>query len=296
MVTTPISPSADSEHAVSASLPWQILEYWHLLSLDAPTVAVAWSWAFAHAAGEAMPWLNALALGLATWLLYVADRLLDGLATTKGLRERHHFHARHRKAFLAAAFPAACLVGWLAITQLDHAQLLNDLKLSTAAFAYLLCVHLPLRLTANLFPKELAVAIIFATACVIPAWSQAPAPHAWLLIAGLLFAMLCWLNCIAIETWEATAVTRLHAATRRIGSHLRGTCFGLSVCACGVALAAAVAGRKGFAVLALCVAASAMLLRVLDEKYMTPLQLRAAADAVLLTPLAALLLQLSRLR
>ena len=84
--------------------PYTLLRYWHLLSLDAPTVAALWCWAFRRATRLPLaPWLP-LALAMGTWLFYVADRLLDAqLSPEAALRERHRFHDRHRGWFLAIA-------------------------------------------------------------------------------------------------------------------------------------------------------------------------------------------------
>ncbi len=51
--------------------------YWHLLSLDAPTVAVLWAWSFDRAVGCPTPSVRSPCSALGTWLIYVADRLLD---------------------------------------------------------------------------------------------------------------------------------------------------------------------------------------------------------------------------
>ena len=53
------------------------LALWHLLSLDAPSVATVWTIAIAHAAGVDLPWTSAAAMFIAVWILYAADRLLD---------------------------------------------------------------------------------------------------------------------------------------------------------------------------------------------------------------------------
>ena len=53
------------------------LRYWHLLSLDAPTVAGLWCWAFGRAVRLHLSPRLPVALALGTWLFYVADRLLD---------------------------------------------------------------------------------------------------------------------------------------------------------------------------------------------------------------------------
>ena len=146
--------------------------WWHLLSLDAPTVAALWSWFFASAMHLRMPLTQALMLGLATWLLYVADRILDGLGwhPDSRLHERHHFHARHRTAFLVAGAILTVLLVWSVFTRLRPEALHEDSIILLCALAYLAAVHRRGR-KARWLPKELAVAIVFSAATAVPAWS-----------------------------------------------------------------------------------------------------------------------------
>ena len=64
------------------------LELWHLLSLDAPTVAVLWTWFIAASVHIALPLTSLLAMGLVVWMLYAADRLLDARLLHGRLRTR----------------------------------------------------------------------------------------------------------------------------------------------------------------------------------------------------------------
>src|SRR6202020_3346732 len=50
------------------------------------------------------------------------------------------------------------------------------------------------------WPKELAVAVLFAAGATLPSWHEA---RSWVDLATfVLFALLCWINCAAIEKWE----------------------------------------------------------------------------------------------
>src|SRR5271156_1049832 len=82
---------------------------WHLTSLDAPTVAVVWTLAFAWAARVHLPIWLPIVLALAAWSFYIGDRLLDARNARTPLRERHHFHWRHRRIFLPLAVTSAIL-------------------------------------------------------------------------------------------------------------------------------------------------------------------------------------------
>ena len=144
-----------------------------------------------------MPILPALLLGLGTWLLYVADRILDRLRPGERLRERHYFHARHRTAFVIAASFLFLPFAWYVFTRMRREAFHDDLYIGVFALLYLLVVHrriAPLRL-----PKELAVAVLFAAATAVPAWSRVTVGREQLIPAVVFFALLCWINCAGIE-------------------------------------------------------------------------------------------------
>lgn len=63
-----------------------LFRLWHLSSLDAPTVAIVWSLAFAWTANVRLPWWVLVLLPLGVWTVYVADRLLDARA---GIQSSH---------------------------------------------------------------------------------------------------------------------------------------------------------------------------------------------------------------
>jgi hypothetical protein len=276
----------------SRSRLWAVPVYWHLLSLDAPTVAVLWASSFAHAA-RIDPSANALAvLGIGTWLIYVADRLLDARAACSrlrhNLRERHFFHARHRRAFLVAA-AAALLVLLRLVRTMPAAARRGDALLFAISILYFAAVHLPFTRTKRAFPRELAVGILFACATAVPAWSGPNAPHAALRFPVALFAGLCCLNCLAIEIWEQPV---------RPGSRISVPAIAACIAAASTALILVVRNSANVR-LAASVFASAILLLALDRLHRRftqrapgpdasasfHLALRVAADAALLTPL-----------
>ncbi len=274
---------------------WGVPIYWHLLSLDAPTVAVLWAWSFARAT-EVHPSAIAIAiLGIGTWLLYVADRLLDASSPRHpALRERHFFHARHRTLLLqAAAVAGALLVGLICI--MPAGARLEDTILFAVAMSYFAAVHLPVLRMRRWFPREIAVGIVFALATAVPAWSAAGSAHAQLSGLVMLFAGLCSLNCIAIEIWEHSA-----PSTRPIT--VPTLLVGLAITAVTLWL---VSGNRSAIAFWICAASlvSTILLFALDrlhrsftrrnappeERAQFLLILRVAADAALLTPLLLVL-------
>jgi hypothetical protein len=265
------------------------LHYWHLLSLDAPTVAALWCWAFGLAAHLRLAlWLPA-ALALGTWLFYVADRLLDAqFSPSSLLRLRHHFHRQHRRRFVAAALLIGIALALL-VARMPHSLLLAYCALGAVSLLYLAVVHLPHRQPSNpprWFPKELAVGLLFAAATALPAWDEArrrtagmPRHHPLLLLCPL-FAALCWLNCMAIEEWEAGHSGR-HARLLAVGTAAAGL------------LCLTELFSDGARLLALLAVGSASLIVLLDRSRLTAAARRVAADLVLLTPL--LLLAVPRL-
>jgi hypothetical protein len=258
------------------------LRFWHLASLDAPSVALTWSLSFAWAARVRLPlWVPAL-LMLAVWAVYVADRLLDarnGLRSGNllALRERHLFHWRHRRVFLPLAVVAAVAAAFLVIALMPTGARERDSVLAAASLVYFTRV-LAGRGLRPTFPKELLVGLLFTAGCVIPAWSRSASPGATLLTPAVFFAILAWLNCHAIDRWEAAAN---NTAPQRI-----------AFTACIVAVAGLLAAalllhvQPRSAALLAAGAMAALLLALLDavRGRLAPVALRAAADLALLTP------------
>ena len=261
--------------------PHTLLRYWHLLSLDAPTVAALWCWAFGRAARLWLaPWLPA-ALALGTWLFYVADRLLDArLSPESTLQERHRFHHRHRRWFLGVAAPVALALALL-VARMPRSLIADYCVLGALSLLYLGLVHLPARArgkSLRYFPKEFVVALLFAAASALPAWDEArrramgmPRHHPLLLLCPI-FAALCWLNCVAIEDWEH------HRRSWRIQ-----WLAVLTIAASSAALFELM--NRPARWLAVAAILSAAIFLSLDRSRLTATGRRIAADLALLTPL-----------
>ncbi len=266
------------------------LRFWHLASLDAPTVAVVWSLAFAWAAHTLLAaWVPVL-LALGTFAVYVGDRLLDARAALCSgnpgyLRDRHWFHWRHCRVLALLAAAAAAVAAVLSFALMPAAIRQCDSVLAAAALAYFSGVHAQRRQIVPRFvfaSKELLVGILFASGCAAPTLSRmhfAANPRLWPLLAAFaFFAALAWLNCCAIERWESGDA-----------SHVSAPAVLLFIL--GLLLADAFTrSAPRIAVLLIAGAAAVLLLTFLDgfRTRLTPLALRTAADFVLLTPLALL--------
>jgi hypothetical protein len=299
-----------------------VVAFWHLASLDAPTVAVVWSLAFAwawqiHVTAQVM-----LVLALTVWCAYVCDRLLDarildrrtgldsptGVIRT-GLRERHYFHWRHRRLLTPLAAAAACIAGAAAMTLLPHLARARGLVLAASALVYFSGVHATPRAGQGrlvLFwpiSKESLVAVLFAAGCILPAWPRFHASgaqefsHVWFWIPAIYFAAVAWLNCRSIAKWESADEAGSSSFDHEGRAHFEGAGHrtnlkaALLIAFVGL-LFGMIAGAWHPRVAALLTAGgvSALLLALLDgtRGRMTPLALRAAADLVLLIPLVIL--------
>ena len=285
-----------------------LIARWHLLSLDAPSIAALWTWFVAWSAHVPISPLAPLAMFLAVWTLYAADRLLDARAITLSSRSRpfvpwsgdtdlearHLFHARHRPRFLRA-IGTACLALAIIVPRLPASALRLDAVLGTMLVAYLLLIHATP--AARRLPKEIAVGVFFAAAVFIPTIARQPALRRSLLPSALLFGALCSLNCLCIYGWEhahanrahhasvmlresSSSATGPHSLTRLALGHLRP----LHLLVITLALLLAWFGRQPIA-LAIALAAAALLALDRLQPRLNRIDLRASADLVLATPL-----------
>ena len=197
-------PPAESLASVP---PWL---WWNILSLDAPAVAVVWALLFARASHVEVPAATIAVLALVVWVVYLADRLLDGWSTidSRALKERHRFCQRHRAAVCTLGVLGVLAGAWLAYKGLNAAEVRAGMILAGLVGAYMLCVHLGGSAASRLFPKEIAVGVLFAAGTALPIWSQ-PSAFSWDgLFSWVLFGLVCVLNCLAIECWEDKTAVR----------------------------------------------------------------------------------------
>jgi hypothetical protein len=181
------------------------LALWHLLSLDAPTVAVLWTWFIASANHVHLPLSSASAMAITVWMLYAADRLMDARLLDSNpthhedLEARHLFHYRHRPAFLTGILLSSIALATL-LPRLEAEAIHLYLILGGLVCGYFILIHATH--SAHRLPKEIAVGLCFAAATFIPTVARRPDLRLPLLPFALLFATLCSLNCLFIYAWE----------------------------------------------------------------------------------------------
>ena len=273
----------------------RLLVWWHLASLDAPTVAVIWSLALAWTTRVHLdPWIPLL-IACGTWTVYAGDRLLDAHRSIRSgnvtlLRERHYFHWRHRRKFVPLAAFTATISVVLILRLMPLAIREHDSVIAGAALAYFSGVHSRARFPARLrriVSKEFLVGVLFTAGCAAPSfshlnWKVAGTATLWsIVVCVAFFAVLAWLNCSLIESWESNLDR----------SRIRKFTVLICTTACAIAIALWFAQARASALIWTGVA-SALLLFVLDSRRqrITPITLRALADLVLLTPAVLILL------
>ena len=257
-------PLAPPRQAVFAPLA-----YWHLLSLDAPTVATLWLCFISRATHTPLAPAFPAAMFLIVWILYALDRLLDARSIRKPgiLEARHHFHNKHRQAFSAGMAVASLAVPLLLIaSHLPVRTLRLYAALASALMLWLLSVHLN---PTRILPKELVTGLFFSAALWVPFARPGT------LIPALLLAALCTLNCIYIHSWENPASAPAHPTTVLIRLNLPQA-----------SLALILIGLLRSTPISLAIASSVASLMLLAEvrHRIHPTTLRAAADLALLTP------------
>ncbi len=276
---------ARSGSAGRARLRSRVLARWHLLSLDAPSVAAVWIWFIARCTRVQLPWTAIAAMFCAVWVLYAGDRLLDARELTRGgeangLEERHFFHFRHRGAF-RCGIAAACV----ALAALLPAMTAHEVKLYLTLGAMLAGWFFVIHSGTKPLPKEFVVGIFFASAIFIPTVARAPWLRGELLAPAVLFGMLCSLNCLFIFAWEhdGSAHSDAHVSTRLAAGRAVWLGCWLAVASLAILPAMSTAPRE----ILLAVALSAVLLVLLHglHRHLDRTTLRALADLVLLTPL-----------
>lgn len=183
--------------------------YPNLLSLDAPLVAVAWLYMFAKTwRVDYLPTTIYITLGLAVWVIYVVDRLLDGLMKRGGgekLESRHEFHSKHRKIFglmaVVVGLTALILVIAQFMTKIYGYAVFGGLMVSGFFTLSILADH---RHHEIPYAKNIIAGLAFAYGTAMLAFAYTGFEGIRLLMSPELicFVVLCILNISAIDLWE----------------------------------------------------------------------------------------------
>lgn len=150
-----------------------------------------------------------MALALAVWAIYIADRLLDGLIHGQKsalIQARHRFHTRYRRLFYAAA-SLSLLASTFLVVQVFPWSVFHYLVVGLV----LLASFFVLSLASERQPgeesrtKNLLAGCTFAFGTAMIAHSFIPGTSVSELLWSrelLCFAALCALNIASIDVWE----------------------------------------------------------------------------------------------
>ncbi|MDE3084869.1 MAG: hypothetical protein KGJ37_06605 [Verrucomicrobiota bacterium] len=266
-----------------------------VLSLDAPAVAVLWQWLLARTARATLAWHHVFILGAAVWLVYAADRWIEGwrLAPAQVLTQRHWFYLRWRWPIFLGWLGVAAADLTAVFLRLDSREITAGFILLAPVLVYLLSHQLVHRDHPWRAPKELCVALLFTAGVLCFPLVREPRAFRRLVVPAMLFGALCLANCALISLWE-TEVDHTHGQTSLAlqypHSHrlVRALPWLLAILAAGFA-----AGESGAVrIVSLCAAASGLFLGAVDLAHTRcGRQLaRVLADVALMTPLIPLLL------
>lgn len=269
-----------------------------------------WTWFLARVNHIRLSADAVSAMGIAVWLLYAADRLLDARSISmSGFHEaatriheheaRHYFHHRNAKLFRGGIILASVALSFL-VPRLTQQSIHLYLVLGAVLFGYFILIHAKNNAIgresgkSSRLPKEVAVGIFFSAATFIPTVAREPQLRLALLPGALLFAVLCSLNCLFIYIWEhpvagehpAPAASRVHPVTAIALRFLPA----LTTAAAGIAVVLSVADRQlPWQISAACGLSTALLPMLHRKRHIfAPTPLRAAADLCLLTPVLLL--------
>ena len=280
---------------LSDAFPWerQLWLWPHLLSLDAPLIAVLWQVLLTRDLGIHVSWGEPFVLALCVWSVYVGDRVLDVMRPrTAGWEPaRKTFYRDH---FRIASTVGLCLLSTvlpLAYYLLKRSTFYAGLALTVPLLSYLIFVHLaPVRWRAR-WPREMAVACVFTLGVFLAVWVGDGRNLHPLWAPAILFSLLCWANCCAIETWEWQE--NVHHIE---GEPSRSTWWAaqyLTLLTLGIACLAALMGYMALAPLRFSLAVffsgAALATLATCRSYLPMNGLRVVADLALCTPLLVLL-------
>jgi hypothetical protein len=259
--------------STSTRVSSRALAGWHLLSLDAPTVAAVWTWFVARASGVRLPWESIAAMFCAVWVLYAADRLLDARGTV-GLEARHLFHREHGRGF-RWGIAAACVALALLLPRMSGAAVRMDVGLGALLVGWFVVIHSG----EKPLPKEFVVGIFFAAAVFVPTAARRPELRAELVLPAALFGAVCCLNCLFIFAWEHEGIAMPvgHGFTVTASRWAAWLGVGLAI--------GCLADGGNLVVRAAGLSVGLLVVVHLARKRIERTTLRAFADLVLLTPL-----------
>jgi hypothetical protein len=114
--------------------PWWV--WVNVLGLDAVAATLVWMRLFAWSCRARMAWEEYAVLGGAVWILYMADRMMDGWMRQGPREERHVFASRHWRVLVPAMLAVGGACAWLLLYRVPESVLSAGWKLGAGVAGY----------------------------------------------------------------------------------------------------------------------------------------------------------------
>lgn len=276
----PISPDRATR---SSPLLWL-----NVVCLDAPLVAICWQWIFAHSFRLSVPLGHWAALFLTAWIIYLADRLGDSLSVVAGEPKsmRQQFCLRHKNIWFVFMICIGVLDLIVVLRAVNYETALLGGILGAFTIGYLAINHAYSQIWETIPLKEFIIGSLFAAGTLMGVTPHIFAERSAMILAAILFAALCSLNCASIAIWERELdrIQGKHSIATRwahANSFARMLLFFLPAASVLLCLF----DPEAWPVM-LCVGTSSLLLGALHFIRVSRDERSALADIVLFTPLA----------
>ena len=260
----------------------------NLVCLDAPLVAICWQWIFAHSFDLSVPVGDRAALFLTAWIIYMADRFGDSVSLVAGQPKsvRQQFCLRHKSISLVSIIWVAAVDVIVVLRAVDYETSVPGVVLGALTIVYLAINHAHSEIWEKIPLKEFTIGSLFAAGTLLGVTPHIFAERSTMILAAILFATLCSLNCVSIAIWERDLdrIQGKHSiATRWAHANSLPRLLLLLLLAGSVVLALFDPGAWP---VVLCLGASGLLLGALRFVPVSRDERTALADVVLFTPLA----------
>lgn len=181
----------------------QLFSNFRLLSLDVVLGACVSTLFIAKCLDVTLPIYVVIALGIAVWIIYTADHLLDGSkSTVTPLTDRHQFHQKHRRSILIFLI-FMILLGLILLFQLPTQIVLNGLVLVGGVIVYF--IGLKIIGSRPSIYKEPLVALAYAIGVFLGPVSLLPIiDYKNVVLFFVIYVMMAFINLLIFSVYELT--------------------------------------------------------------------------------------------
>lgn len=192
--------------------------YFRILSLDVVLGAVLMCYFCAYCLDTHPDWSVYVSLGVAVWLIYTLDHLLDAYKIPhEAHTSRHRFHQKHFN-ILSICWLISLIFGlWITLNYLPRRVLIFGMALSSLVFLHFLLTLIDRLKNTLLIQKETRIAFIYSLGVALASLSlkdQFPNPVECLIIFQIF--LIAWVNLLIISYYEEAIDQKdAHVSTAR---------------------------------------------------------------------------------